>query len=198
MNIPWNPLHWCLILLLTCLFVNGVPDDLNSLLYSRIAINIWDESKWSPHVLSSNCIKSLQRIQRSQTSLFHRFLDSSAALPAGILDGTVSSFGNYDQCLEISPSDQDFNGKYCLAKLRFKEGLESVSSTSLFRESLKAFPLIVATCVPQGCGDNDVRVLFEASLATSVLRLLPDPIFCDTKESTGFLSRLSFPSFISL
>lgn len=47
--------------------------------------------------------------------------DSSAKLPAGLLNGNVNQYGDFDQCLSISSqenSDMEIvQGKYCLSEL---------------------------------------------------------------------------------
>ena len=45
-------------------------------------------------------------------------LDASAKLPSGILDGTLTEFGDYDECLAIEKLDNkkkvQFTGQYCV------------------------------------------------------------------------------------
>lgn len=45
-------------------------------------------------------------------------LDASAKLPSGILDGTLTDFGDYDECLAIEKFDKkkkvQFTGQYCV------------------------------------------------------------------------------------
>lgn len=49
--------------------------------------------------------------------LYFAVLDASAKLPSGVLDGTLSDFGDFDQCLEVVKADSrkkvQFTGQYC-------------------------------------------------------------------------------------
>ncbi|XP_054163306.1 nose resistant to fluoxetine protein 6-like [Oppia nitens] len=51
-----------------------------------------------------------------------KFMDSMGKLPSGFLEGTVTSFGNVDECLDIDVPDdgydEAFHGKYCWLYLR--------------------------------------------------------------------------------
>lgn len=41
--------------------------------------------------------------------------DASAKVPAGILNGNVNQYGDFDQCLNTEANNKKLNGKYCLA-----------------------------------------------------------------------------------
>ncbi|XP_042901090.1 uncharacterized protein [Parasteatoda tepidariorum] len=58
--------------------------------------------------LSGECQKSILALVqgvRGMKSWAYRMLDASAKIPSGILDGTLSDFGDYDQCLDITKLD---------------------------------------------------------------------------------------------
>jgi hypothetical protein len=71
----------------------------------------------------------------------HTVLDSNGHLPAGILSGTITALGDYDQCLSVHSSQYDIYGKYCFLKARptlpkknkdtFKNKLINLSGTEL-------------------------------------------------------------------
>ncbi|XP_054159959.1 nose resistant to fluoxetine protein 6-like [Oppia nitens] len=74
--------------------------------------------------LSHECQQSLYRIadgiQNNQLWAF-QFFDASGKLAAGLTQGVITSFGDYDQCLQIKSPDSNGNrhtiyGKYCLVK----------------------------------------------------------------------------------
>jgi Nose resistant-to-fluoxetine protein, N-terminal domain len=44
--------------------------------------------------------------------------DANANLPSGILSGNVNQYGDFDQCLDTVPVDQDFKSQYCLAHIQ--------------------------------------------------------------------------------
>ena len=41
--------------------------------------------------------------------------DASAKVPAGVLNGNVNQYGDFDQCLNTEANNRKFSGKYCLA-----------------------------------------------------------------------------------
>jgi hypothetical protein len=67
--------------------------------------------------------------------------DSSAKLPAGILNGNVNQYGDFDQCLDVAAEldpvlyshleDYHIAGKYCLAHLDLGMGSTSRPNTVL-------------------------------------------------------------------
>lgn len=44
--------------------------------------------------------------------------DATAKIPSGILSGNVNQFGDFDECLDVTAPNQQFNGKYCLAHIQ--------------------------------------------------------------------------------
>ena len=44
--------------------------------------------------------------------------DASAKLPSGILNGNLNQFGDFDQCLDVTTPDNNFQGQYCLTFLQ--------------------------------------------------------------------------------
>lgn len=44
--------------------------------------------------------------------------DASAKLPSGILNGNINQFGDFDQCLDVTSNQKDFQGQYCLAYIQ--------------------------------------------------------------------------------
>ena len=108
-------------------------------------------------------------------------LDSCARTPfAGLLSGTVSDFGNFEQCLKVESRDKTLFGKYCLTTLvlpthgerKFYES-ESVNSSvtsEVFREMagnekyfriLKGFRF--GFCFPNNCSKNDLQIISDSS-----------------------------------
>jgi hypothetical protein len=67
--------------------------------------------------------------------------DSSAKLPAGVLNGNVNQYGDFDQCLDVAAEldpvlyshleDQHIKGKYCLAQLDLDVGSTATASAVL-------------------------------------------------------------------
>lgn len=78
----------------------------------------------SPLNISLDCEKSLLKLANGlikQQLWASKFVDASARLPAGLLEGTLTELGNFDQCLAIksASTEEDFseintiNGQYC-------------------------------------------------------------------------------------
>lgn len=44
--------------------------------------------------------------------------DSSAKLNSGILNGNLNQYGDFDQCLDVTASKENYQGQYCLAYLQ--------------------------------------------------------------------------------
>ena len=49
-------------------------------------------------------------------------LDANGFISSGILDGSFSSFGDFDECLQITQktSNIDITGQYCMIKFNFE------------------------------------------------------------------------------
>ena len=160
-----------------------------------IAVNTWLTGNWSSRI-STNCLNSLTKILHdSKKGFINEYADATATLPAGLLQGTVSSFGDYDQCLEIhEEQNSNLNGKYCILKIRLRaeDDLESDASGENINSTISSkFPIHLGVCLPKGCQDDDVRPLFEEAIPASFASISPETIFCDTKQSMSILSRLS-------
>ncbi|GFT96059.1 NRF domain-containing protein [Nephila pilipes] len=73
--------------------------------------------------LSGECSKSIMALVtgiRGLKSWAFRMLDASTKFPSGILDGTLSDFGDYDECINIVKEDNkkrvQFTGQYCVVE----------------------------------------------------------------------------------
>ncbi|GFT48975.1 nose resistant to fluoxetine protein 6 [Nephila pilipes] len=70
--------------------------------------------------VSSDCMKSLTKYAFDLINVrtwAMKMFDATSKLPSGILEGTLSELGSYDQCLEIvlpyKNGSQQFQGQYC-------------------------------------------------------------------------------------
>lgn len=110
-------------------------------------------------------------------------LDSNGYLPSGLLSGTFTALGNYDQCLSIHSSDYDIGGKYCLLKIRptlpkkkkvipFKDRIINLNNSLLnikwideiFVKNLHYFYyyyIMIGICVPSTCDESDIKIIAE-------------------------------------
>lgn len=91
-------------------------------------------------------------------------LDSSGKGFPGLLDGTVSSLGDYDMCMN-NVAIEAGQGMYCNLKLRPKQG--KISDTNGRQEvdldltqavpMLGYFSLNYALCFPSKCSSSDIE-----------------------------------------
>ncbi|XP_055933865.1 uncharacterized protein LOC129963481 isoform X2 [Argiope bruennichi] len=110
-------------------------------------------------------------------SFYSFFVDSSAKLSDGLLSGSFSSFGEYDQCLETvvphakKKDEIQFLGQYCmvemtlplppktrryriydqLEELRNFTGTEVVKFLTTRAHLMYYFPIKMGACIPSGC-----------------------------------------------
>lgn len=185
-----------LIILLLCSLVKSSSIDLIAAnfflqsptqhIWSRVANASALESSISPA-----CHKQLNAIHlaiKSELTWPYRFIDASANLPAGFLDGTLSSLGDYDQCLSIqSPDEEAFiRGSYCMVKFtkvhrRYSTPVQDEIANGLFLYD--ALPLSLAICLPDACtSEQDIRSLL-ASTSSFAQVSHKHEIICDSSDS---------------
>lgn len=63
--------------------------------------------------------------------------DATAKLSSGMLRGNVNNYGDFDQCLDVKATNDDFQGKYCLAWLQPKVS-KSLTYTNYLRKLLQS------------------------------------------------------------
>lgn len=112
-------------------------------------------------------------------------LDSNGHFPSGLLSGTLTSLGDYDQCLSVRNNQYDILGKYCLLKLRpslpkkqkvvtFKNRFINLNGTRLQNSwidnniveqmySFYFYHIINGICVPSSCSENDILLMAQQS-----------------------------------
>ncbi|CAG2169386.1 unnamed protein product [Oppiella nova] len=112
-------------------------------------------------------------------------VDAMGKLPAGFLEGTVTSFGNVDECTDILVPDDDyddgFHGKYCLLYLRPEvprkvafikhtdylfnltgtpaEGTVFEHLSQVFTGIYSVGAIRLGVCVPSNCQNGDIKPL---------------------------------------
>ncbi|CAL1275764.1 unnamed protein product [Larinioides sclopetarius] len=133
-----------------------------------------------------------------------RMADASAKMINGILTGTLSNFGSYDQCVETVIPNKNVRGQYCTIeawpplppKPRFyalNQRLEAFrrfeNDTGMMGEFTKylhlfyMFPFRVGVCVPSSCSASDI---YNVSLMVTK-KFFPVNVTvprCETKEAT--------------
>ncbi|KFM59865.1 Nose resistant to fluoxetine protein 6, partial [Stegodyphus mimosarum] len=131
-----------------------------------------------------------------------RMVDASAKMMNGILTGTLSAFGSFDQCVEISVPNRGFQGQYCSIEAwpplppkprfyalnqRLKAFEKFENDTGVMGEFTKyvqlfyMFPFRVGVCVPSACSTSDV---FNVStfVSQSIFPVNISIPRCETKE----------------
>lgn len=139
----------------------------------------------------------------------HQVVDSSGKTPSGFMEATVTSLGDYDECLEIqSPKSiqDDIRGKYCLIDIfpmgyrnrqkGRKDGKITLNQMQHFNSSAYYFGL----CFPSKCSTIDVKKIVSHVLKPYPLMVEGD-ITCDTQEENSLIHRLKnirFGTLVSL
>lgn len=84
--------------------------DAQQLVDSLKRFELWALKSESAYLVNASII--------SKHKIFSTVLDSSAKLPSGVLNGNVNQFGDFDQCLSVEATNNNLQGKYCVAYLQ--------------------------------------------------------------------------------
>jgi hypothetical protein len=87
-----------------------------------------------------------------------------------MLDGTLTSFGDYDECLYLKSRDVSpaFVGKYCSIEMSLElDGKQSAENISrLMKERIPVFGssnLLLGLCLPSLCSNHEIEKLIKTS-----------------------------------
>ncbi|CAN7989918.1 unnamed protein product [Ixodes pacificus] len=155
-----------------------------------------------PHVLkmsedndlSPPCTSAFIVVLRKLRSLDRnvlRMVDASGKLAPGLLEGSLTEFGNFDECLSVAVGDDPsaqplFRGQYCMVKARpplppkpwvVSNHFQAVNfslfpETSVIRELLEDAGTFYATttrmglCMPSSCSRQDVESIVKGVFDT--------------------------------
>ncbi|KAL3246144.1 hypothetical protein MRX96_057881 [Rhipicephalus microplus] len=130
-----------------------------------------------------------------------KLLDSIGRPPSGILDVTMSDYGDYDQCLEVvsltRSGDEDFRGQHCniqvehphipaLTKHAIARLPQILKEDSVYKDVLLTYTRLqtsiavrVGICVPSTCSKDDVFKMLNPAVAN--LKLGVSVAECETK-----------------
>ncbi|XP_054716535.1 nose resistant to fluoxetine protein 6-like [Uloborus diversus] len=162
--------------------------------------------------ISAECSSSILALVhgiRGMKSWAFRMLDASAKLPSGILDGSLSDFGEFDECLAVQKLDKkkkvQFTGQYCTVEARpllpavphrvqfktvvldFRNFSQPDSVLTDFASNANMFYLMnlrLGLCLPSSCSAADIQ-----NIANSALKELPlkaKVAHCQVKEPYHF------------
>ncbi|RWS15040.1 Nose resistant to fluoxetine protein 6-like protein [Dinothrombium tinctorium] len=131
---------------------------------------------------SSSLLKTFVAI-KEQKSWAIRMIDASGRFVPGILDGTITSLGSFDECLQIKSADSEvsFVGKYCLitgqlplppkpSKYGFETRLlnlsesrsELIMDVGRYAQIFYDMVIRVGICVPSACSTHDVQIILNS------------------------------------
>ncbi|GFT13910.1 o-acyltransferase like protein [Nephila pilipes] len=159
--------------------------------------------------LSTECVKECFQLVSGLKSLkkwAFSFVDSTSKSFDGILSGTVTSFGEFDQCLETvvpHPKQKDnilFEGQYCSVEIRFRvppkkrryyfydhvTELENFTGTEVLKfftekaHFMYCSSILIGVCIPSGCTDKDLNQIL--TLAAEKLHIDAEANHCETKQ----------------
>lgn len=109
----------------------------------------------------------------------------------GVLEGSPSSFGDYDQCLAITSTGGNvFHGQHCMARLRIMKN----QSLPIFKALEERYPVFEyvhlnqAICLPSACSQAEAEHLVNLTLAKYPLQLTEE-FLCDTLQSVSWTSK---------
>ena len=181
--------------------IDDLPIHQKNLFYfftGGISHTIWNNGSIISHIsekeVSSQCRNSLIRIsdaldQGSEWAF--RFVDAGSKSPSGLLDGTLSSYGDYDQCLEIT--DRDFVGKYCVIELKHEVKNDALEIDQLISQSVPSFRdvnLNQGICFPSTCSDHEILNIVRNRISTAFPFKVLDDITCETSETTTWQAKM--------
>ncbi|KAF8777896.1 hypothetical protein HNY73_014676 [Argiope bruennichi] len=133
--------------------------------------------------ISAGCLSSLIKYAISLKEIkvwAIKMLDSTAKIPSGMFEGTVTEFGAFDQCLAILVKNkkgfEDFRGQYCSVEaipslgprpkdLNLAKKSHIDPNESIMKEiETKIFAFYQLThrfgiCVPSTCSADDMQML---------------------------------------
>jgi hypothetical protein len=144
--------------------------------------------------VSAQCQTSLRQTGDgllSGENLDFKILDASAKIPSSFLESTVTSLGDYDECLSIT--NHDYIGKYCMVDVfplrpqehTWKPELLHLGKYSFFNGTAYFFGL----CFPSTCSKSDVRSLTQSVLKDHPLSVEGD-VTCVTRDDVNLINRL--------
>ncbi|KAI1293664.1 hypothetical protein HDE_06431 [Halotydeus destructor] len=155
--------------------------------------------------VSASCAQALLTIIRETQDgqlWAYQFMDASAKSSSALLEGTISSLGDYDQCLDINHNgDQHLSGQYCMLKLltsddHFDDGSELSARLRMF-PMFGEFPLNYALCMPSACSAQEVATVVSLTTQDTCVRQNATPI-CDSRESIAFsFNKLTKPQIFA-
>lgn len=183
--------------------IKGFLKDGVKMVVSRVMDNFDRRPKLSP-----KCLKAFMRLLSDLTKARMwalKMLDASSKVPAGVLEGTLTDYGDFDECLEISVplrnGSEDFRGRFCaievippmppipknysLSNLKRAKPLDTLATElRLTQSSFHFIELRMGVCIPSSCSAEDLRNIVPSVVNISQVDVrIPK---CYVKESLKF------------
>ncbi|KAG8200755.1 hypothetical protein JTE90_022356 [Oedothorax gibbosus] len=166
--------------------------------------------------ISSQCMREAMQLIGGIKSIKPwaiRFIDASAKIMDGILTGSMSSFGSYDECVDtmvLSEKSRDkgkllFQGQYCSIDVtpplpdkpkfykldevvpelkNFSQGGNVVNEAAKYAHFFHFLTLRLGICVPSGCSVDDINQVIQT--VTSRIAISPKVSRCELKQLDDF------------
>lgn len=155
--------------------------------------------------VSTRCRRQLEIIANglsNDQSFAYGFIDASGKSPAGTLRSTMTSMGDYDQCLGIhhvdAASGESFTGKYCMIDM-FSMRWDNNSSDNDNKNNKKidlsrvsvfsGFPHWTAMCLPSACKEQEMQSAL-ADLMRPYGMKVDGEFSCDTADEISWINRI--------
>ncbi|CAL1281407.1 unnamed protein product [Larinioides sclopetarius] len=165
--------------------------------------------------LSQECMKEVFQLVAGLRNLkkwAFSFVDSTAKGMDGVLSGTFSSFGVYDQCLETTvpnPKKKEeilFQGQYCMIDFRFPlppktkryrvydrlDDLQNFTGTEVMKffttkvHLMYYAPMKLGICIPSGCTEDDVMSIL--TFVAENYKFIAEIAHCEIKQKEHTVS----------
>lgn len=162
--------------------------------------------------VSVDCLGSLLQLMtglRALDAWAVRMIDSSGRpMPPGLIDGTITDLGSYDECLAIE-GPTDIRGKYCLAKwslslpprpqhLTLQSRVFNFTGSAIagtFLDDLGKFAHAfydrfgrIGICMPSSCSKEDLQQVIDSSIKGSHFYLSVS--YCEVESEGHVFSNL--------
>ncbi|XP_076352848.1 nose resistant to fluoxetine protein 6-like [Tachypleus tridentatus] len=158
--------------------------------------------------ISNPCVSSITSLLKGfvKTKKWAvKMIDASGKVPEGIVTGTVTSFGSYDECINIKTNAEHntsgFRGQYCTLRFqpvlpprpRFQSIVKRLDMFTNFTSSDKIFSILsrdaqyfsylsfrIGICLPSTCPVEDIQKLSDR--VATWMYLSSKTVHCEEKE----------------
>ena len=122
-------------------------------------------------------------------------IDAAGKSPSGLTESTLTSYGNYNLCLESKSIglEEEFYGSYCMIEMFPIKRKAMMANDTMFDlgsvSGVPGFPFPSSLCVPSTCSVDDLRQILPDIMKPYRFKV-KGFLTCDTMNSTSFSHRL--------